>query len=49
MLSRSRNPGGAFAGGGTAPFPYSYPAGTAARPHAPALVARHSFTYDANG
>lgn len=49
MLSRSRNPGGAFASGGTAPFLYIYPAGTAARPHAPLSVAGRAFTYDANG
>ena len=49
MLSRSRNPGGALAGGGTAPFVYSYPAGTAARPHAPLSGAGRAFTYDANG
>ena len=46
MLSRSRNPGGAFASGGAAPFAYVYPAGTAARPHAPTSVAGRAFSYD---
>jgi RHS repeat-associated protein len=49
MLSRTRNPGGAFAAGGTAPYAYGYPAGTALRPHTPTSVAGRAFTYDANG
>jgi YD repeat-containing protein len=49
LLSRTRNPLGANAPAGTAPYVYTYPAGTGIRPHTPTSVAGRAFTYDANG
>jgi YD repeat-containing protein len=46
LLSRSRNPLGALAPAGTAPYVYTYPAGL--RPHTPTSVAGRAFTCDAN-
>jgi hypothetical protein len=49
LLSRSRNPLGAGAPAGTAPYVYTYPAGSGLRPHTPTSVAGRAFSYDANG
>jgi RHS repeat-associated protein len=49
LLSRSRNPLGAFAPVGVAPYVYTYPAGSGLRPHTPTWVAGRAFSYDANG
>jgi YD repeat-containing protein len=46
LLSRSRNPLGAGAPAGVAPYVYTYPAGL--RPHTPTSVAGRAFAYDAN-
>jgi YD repeat-containing protein len=48
LLSRSRNPFGALAPAGVAPYVYTYPAGTGIRPHTPTSVAGRAFSYDAN-
>jgi RHS repeat-associated protein len=49
LLSRSRNPLGAGAPAGKAPYVYTYPAGIGIRPHTPLSVAGRAFSYDANG
>jgi hypothetical protein len=49
LLSRSRNPLGAGAPAGVAPYVYTYPAGSGTRPHTPTSVAGRAFAYDANG
>jgi RHS Repeat len=49
LLSRSRNPLGASAPAGVAPYVYTYPAGSGLRPHTPTSVAGRAFSYDANG
>jgi YD repeat-containing protein len=49
LLSRSRNPLGALAPAGVAPYVYTYPAGSGLRPHTPTSVAGRAFAYDANG
>jgi YD repeat-containing protein len=48
LLSRTRNPLGSLAPAGTAPYVYTYPAGSGLRPHTPTSVAGRAFTYDAN-
>jgi hypothetical protein len=48
-LSRTRNPLGALAPAGVAPYVYTYPAGSGLRPHTPTSVAGRAFAYDANG
>jgi YD repeat-containing protein len=49
LLSRTRNPLGASAPAGVAPYVYTYPAGSGLRPHTPTSVAGRAFSYDANG